>query len=157
MIWVRRYILSIVSAAIICAIVKGLIDEKSIPSRVVKMLAGALLAITVVAPLTSLELDNISEYMEGFQAEADATAQTGIAYSSDETASIIKAKTEAYILDKAQSLGVSLEAEVYLGSGTPPMPSGVTLIGNVSPYAKQKLRQYIEEDLGIPEENQKWL
>lgn len=154
--WVKQYILSVVAAAIVCAIIKTLADGKSTPSYIIKLLAGLFMALTVIAPIAKLELNDITEYVQSFQVSADAAVQNGITYSGTELAAIIKTRTQAYILDKAQSLGAQIVAEVYLNDDAPPVPCAVTLKGHVSPYAKQRLTQYIADDLGISEENQKW-
>ena len=70
---------------------------------------------------------------------------------------IIKEETEAYILDKAASLGVTLSVEVMVEDGNVPRLSGVQLSGQVSPYARQQLSTWISNDLGISKENQKWI
>lgn len=157
MTWVRQYILSVVAAAIVCAIVKALMEDKSTPSVVVKMLAGVLMAVTVIAPFVKMDIGDITDYINSFHTNADAAVQSGVAYSTEEMGVIIKDKTQAYILDKAQTLGAEVEAEILLSDETPPIPCAVTLKGRVSPYVKQRLSQYITEELGIAEENQTWI
>ena len=69
-------------------------------------------------------------------------------------ADIIKAETEAYILDKASQLNVELSVEVTIDEEN--IPTAVTLSGEVSPYARRQLQEIIESDLGIAKENQRW-
>lgn len=154
--WVKQYILSVVAAAIICAIIKTLADGKSTPSYIIKLLAGLFVALTVIAPVAKLELRDITDYVQNFQISADAAVQSGISYSVTELSAIIKGRTQAYILDKAQSLGAEIVADVHLNDDLPPVPCTVTLTGQVSPYVKERLTQYIADDLGIAEENQEW-
>jgi hypothetical protein len=66
-------------------------------------------------------------------------------------------QTQAYILDKARSLDAELTVEVFLGDGTIPVPIGVRLEGNISPYARKLLSQMLQDDLGIPAEEQIWI
>ena len=68
---------------------------------------------------------------------------------------IIKSRVQAYILDKADSFGTSLEVEVILDQDH--IPVSVELQGNISPYARAQLTEIIEEDLGIPKEHQLWI
>ena len=68
----------------------------------------------------------------------------------------IKAQTEAYILDKAAALEVTLLVEVEMSDEPIPVPCGVRLAGDVSPHAKNKLSGIITEDLGIEKERQQW-
>ena len=62
---------------------------------------------------------------------------------------IIKQRTQAYILDKAQALNTVLEVEVTLSDDDIPVPLKVRLKGKISPYAKGRLQATIAEDLGI--------
>lgn len=68
---------------------------------------------------------------------------------------IIKVEAEAYILDKAAAMNVSLEVSVTV-EGDPPVPAAAQLSGEVSPYAKQQLEKILWEDLGISKEYLEW-
>ena len=74
----------------------------------------------------------------------------------DQTVSIIKEKTEAYILEKAESLGLDISVEINFGEADSMVPTEVRISGPVSPYAKDQLSKTISTDLGIPEERQIW-
>ena len=77
--------------------------------------------------------------------------------AKDAAGEIIKARTQAYILDKARSLDVALTVEVFLDDATIPAPCGVRIEGAISPYAKKVLSQMMKDDLGIPPEEQIWI
>ena len=89
--------------------------------------------------------------------EAEETRDDGIESASSAMADIIKQQTEAYILDKAVSLGVNIDVNVKMSDTNPPVPKEVILSGNVSPYMKNKMIQYITANIGISEENQRWI
>ena len=70
---------------------------------------------------------------------------------------IISEKTSAYILDKAESLGLSLSASVQAeDDGSGPRPVSVFLTGSAEESAKKRLTEYIEDTFGIPKERQFW-
>lgn len=155
--WIRQYLLSVTVVTIICAIVKALIDHKNGSGKIIKLLTGIFVTIVVITPLGKLEFANIQDYIQNFTAEAEAAAATGTQYRQSELRRIIKSQTEAYILDKAASLGAELQVEVYVDEGNPPLPCAVTLdITKLAPYAREQLKQYIAHELGIPEEQQVW-
>ena len=79
------------------------------------------------------------------EAQAEASAQM---------AAIITQQTQSYILDKADTLGVCLEVGVELNEEM--VPWRVTMAGEASPYARQRLEGIIQDDLGIPAERQVW-
>ena len=153
---IRQYLLSVVAAAIICGVTTNLLGKKGTFGAVLKLLTGLFLAITVVSPLTKIQLIDFYEYADNLSIESGALTQQGQTMANEELRAIIKSRTEAYILDKAASMGSDLRVEVKLSDSDPPQPASVTIEGAVSPYAKQRLKELIANELGIPEENQVW-
>ena len=81
-------------------------------------------------------------------------AAEGTALAADAKADIITAQVEAYILDKAALYQAPVTVDVTLDEeGT---PVSVRLSGAVSPYAKTRLSEMMETDLGIKKEAQQW-
>ena len=154
---VGAYVLSVTAAGIICGLVTAILGEKSPYSGMIKMLAGIFLAIAVVSPLTDIRLDFLDGYIDNLKQDGDTAVQSGVQKSEEAIGLIIKSKTEAYILDKATSLGATLSVEVMVENGNVPQISGVQLSGQVSPYAKLQLKTILTNDLGIPKENQIWI
>lgn len=149
-----QYVFSVTAAAIICGIVMSITQKSSI-QPILKLVCGMFLAFTVVKPVTQIDLAELMEVSLPYSQDAVQAADLGENSSQEAMAAIIKDETEAYILDKAAALNVSLEVEVTL-DGDPPVPTAVRLSGEVSPYAKQQLEQILYEDLGISKENQQW-
>lgn len=147
--------LSVVSAALIVAIITGLFRGKDASAVVVKMIAGLFLAFTVVRPLVALDLSGLDHYLEHFSQEGSDAAQAGEELARDTYNSYIKAETQAYILDKARDYGATLEVDIKLDDNG--VPWGAELTGNVSPYAKAALSGAMETELGILKENQQWI
>ncbi len=122
-----------------------------------KLLVGLFMALTILAPWGSLQLQRWGSMTEGFLAEASQAAADGSQQSWDSLAAIIKERCEAYILDKAAQLKLQLTVEVTLSGDSIPSPEAVTLRGNASPYARQRLQEIITQDLGIAKEDQLWM
>ena len=74
-----------------------------------------------------------------------------------EQRTFIKKETEAYILDKAVSLGADISVSVTVSDSAPLTPIKITIKGAVSPYVNKVLKSYLEEQFGIPEEAQIWI
>lgn len=152
---IREYLLSVIAAAILSGIAVSLLGKKGTIGATVKLLSGVVMILTVAGPLADIRLDGqlalFSELTD------DAYVASGENSAREAMAEIIKAKTEAYILDKAEELGVTLSVTVSLSQEQIPTPSAVILTGNVSPYAKQSLAQMLVEDLGISTEAQTWI
>lgn len=153
---IKEYLLSVTIAAIICSLITSLVGNKGAFSAVVRTLCGIFLALTALSPLIDLKLDDISSYFREFGLEADSAAAAGSVMADEASAAIIKSELEAYILDKASALGVSISVDVKLDNTGTPLPVSATLSGSVSPYAKKQLQEVIANELGIPEERQIW-
>ena len=154
---IRQYLLTVISAAFLCGIINGIIGKNGSYGTIVKLVSSLVLVLTVISPWTKIKLQDLSQYTEGLMHEAETITQNGEAFALSQSTSIIKSKTEAYILDKAASIGLNIEVEVTLCESVPHIPCAVKITGNASPYLKQKLHKIITNDLGISEDNQLWI
>ena len=153
---IRDYLISISSAALICAVATRLVSKGTVGS-VVKLMAGILMALSIVSPLLRIRLDELTDMMDDIQISAEEIAAEGENSARRDMEELILAQLQSYILDKAESMGVELTVEIELESQGLPIPCAVTLRGSVSPYAKSVLSDYIAENLGIEAEAQTWI
>ena len=154
---IRQYLLSITAAAIICSILMSILGKKGMYSSVIRMLCGLFMAYTMISPVMKIRLKDFETYLGELSIEANSAVSWGIQSAEEASAEFIKEKTETYILDKASSMGLSIEAEVRLAEEGDRTPYSVLIKGNVSPYAKKQLQTWLKEEFGIPEENQIWI
>ncbi len=155
--FIRTYMLQITAAAIICGILTGILGKKGLLGTTVKLLAGIFMVLAVLAPWVNFHFDSLESFMDGISFDASSAVADGEYSAMNAMKTIIKDRTEAYILDKASTLGAQLKADVSLSSDEMPAPIGVTISGQISPYAKSVLSAYIVDDLGIKLEDQKWM
>lgn len=153
----KGYLLSILAAATICGIVTKLTAGQTLTSGIIKLIAGLFLTVTIVSPFVKLQIGNLATYFEDLEARTEDIITDGEISVRNELKQIILQNTEAYILDKASSYGVTLQVRAEIGNLDTMIPNSVTLEGNVSPYIKQQIQKLIAEDLGIPEEKQIWI
>ncbi len=151
---VKGYLLSVICGAIVCALVGSLTDRKGSAGVLLKLISGVFLIFTVISPIRTLPLEELSLVTEHIRQDAVSASALGQAYSKESMASYIKAETEAYILDKATGLHTSITAEVFLNDQL--QPESVLITGPVSDYARFRLETILEADLGIAKENQQW-
>lgn len=121
-----------------------------------KLIAGLFLTFTVISPVANISFESISDFASGYSYAGAQAAAAGESLTKETIAASIKARTEAYILDKATTFDVELKVEVTLSDEDIPYPQDVRLSGKVSPYAKAQLQAIIAEDLGIEKERQIW-
>lgn len=153
---VAGYLLSITAAVIVCAIAKHLIGEKNTSGKLVKVICGVFIAVTIIAPIVDFRIDKYIENVEQYLSDGTACADMGTQMAETEMADIIKQQMEAYILDEADRLSVKLTADIRLSEDGSMLPEEVVINGAVSPYNQKVLSEYIEERLGISRENQTW-
>ena len=153
MTFLRSWLLSVTACAVLVSIVQQLTDGGTM-KKIVRFVGGMVLMLAMLRPLLSLTFD-LPELDGGHYREAvEALKETLNAEQDSALSDSIAAQTQAYIEDKASSLGLSVRAEVQtaLRDGVP-FPDSVTLYGENS----AALSAYIVQELGIAEENQLWI
>lgn len=152
----KQYIISIVSVAVISAILMRVVSGKTSSQKFVRLMCGIVMIITIVSPWTRLSIDEYVKYFESVRSDALSTKEDGEAYLQRQLQRSIKENTEAYILDKAVLLGADIHVSVICDTSDIPVPVSVELSGNISPSAKIRLQQILQKDIGIPEDKQIW-
>lgn len=152
----RSYLLSVIAAAVICWMATALMRKDGAVSALGKLLAGVFMTVTILSPVVTWKLPNISVYADQFSADASEAVAMGKCVSNEAMASIIKQQCEAYILDKADDFGARLTVTISMSEDSLPVPCAVEVTGDCSPYARLRLMEIIQEDLGIGEEAQTW-
>ena len=150
---VAQYILSVTGAAMLGAILKSLAGQGSL-GALIQMLTGIFLALTILAPVVTLELPDPTRWFSEFSMDGQALSAEGEALAADAMGDIITARVEAYILDKAALYQARITAAVTLDETG--QPYAVRIQGDVSPDTKSRLEEMLENDLGIKKEAQQW-
>ena len=149
---IRRYVITLTAAAMLCALVKAITAGRKGQEKILSLVCGIFLLATALGPL--LRLPDLSDPTAQVQAEADRMASQAEDETKRQMAAIISEEAASYILDKADALGLQLEVQVELDAEL--LPCGVRLQGAASPYARSQLSGQIETELGIPKERQVW-
>ena len=152
----KNYIFSIITAAIVCGIVKIFLNDKTAVGRIGGMVCGIYMVVTLIAPIKDISFSGIGSYLNGLSLDAGAYAHEGTIAAEIQLVDIIKTQTEAYILDKANRMGLGISVEVELDVNNSNVPCGTIVNGAISPYAKEVLSNFIEDNLGISKEKQRW-
>ena len=154
---IREYLIQVTAAALICGIINTIVGKKGSVAATVRVMTVILMTVTMASPLVKLRISGVSDFLRDIRIESEAYTQQGSDSSKETMQTIIKEKAEAYILDKAASLGADIRVELVLSEDALPVPVSVTLRGAVSPVGKRKLQEMIRDELGIPLEEQKWI
>lgn len=149
---VREWILSVVVISMLVSLSQVLVPKGSFV-HVSNFIGGLLLLVTLLAPLSQVGDWELPQGWEGYQNQIQLQQEYLAQAQQESLQQGIEDLTQAYILDKAESLGITCQVEVVTAiqdSGTP-LPVGVTF--NV-PY-NADLSLYVES-LGIGQEGQTW-
>ncbi|MBQ3503321.1 MAG: stage III sporulation protein AF [Oscillospiraceae bacterium] len=149
-----EYVVSIAAAALVCGIVGNLMP-KGTAKEILKLVGGLFLMFTVIRPIANIQIPDLAMGEESYREEAALAVSEGESMIYASIAGSIKQELEAYILDKARSLGTELEVQVLL-EDRGYIPISLYLEGNASPHARNALIQFLTEELGIQEEKIQW-
>lgn len=151
----REWLLGVACTALILAAAEGLAPEGGV-KKVCRLAGGLALLLAAVGPLLRLDGGAIAraagEYRTAAQGyEERLTEQNNFLYQT-----IIEDTTAAYIVDKAEELGILCQAEVTCSNGENgvPCPWEVTARGVWTEEGRAALGRLLEDDLGIPPQRQ---
>ena len=155
--FIRSYMLRLICAAILCGIINGLAGKKGTLGATVKLMTGIFMIFCFVSPWMNMRIGNLGNFFSDISVSADGLVDSGEKDAQDALSAIIKAKAEAYILDKAKSFGAELKVEVRVDGSELPVPCAAVIKGSISPYGKKQLSSMIADELAIALEDQLWI
>lgn len=145
----KEWLLGMTAVAMLLALADYLVPEGG-AKGVCRLAGGLVLMLAAVGPVLRLEQADFSSLLGCWEEDAAAVAaEDGAALYE----SIIAQQCSAYILDKAEDLGISCRVEVSCERGEEgvPVPVGAKVEGVWTQAQREALCQAIAEDLGIPE------
>ena len=151
----KQWLLGVVLTAFAGVLARDL-TPKGRQQAMVRLAGGLLLTLAILTPLRGLSAPEALP--EGAVELRRRTQELSETYRKDgqrALAAVIEERTQAYILDKADRLGLACRAAVTAAAGESgiPLPDTVTIYGRFSP----ELAACIEEEVGIPAEKIIWL
>ena len=152
----RGYLMGILAAALVCALVLRFSDSKSLVGVSIKMVAGFLMLTAVLGPWLELETDGLFTWTDELSTDGSAFVSEGEKMAEDFYRDSIKQQLEAYILDEAKAYQCELSVEVILSDEVLATPRQIRLSGDIAPYARQALTNSLAEKLGLSREDLIW-
>jgi len=155
---IRIWVLGLTGAAFLAAIAMTL-TPKGRPRSVVGLVAGLVTVVALIAPILEFDYAAFAQNVSGFEVSLEARTEEWELQQERLTSLIIRERSEAYILDKAESLGlVGLDIEV----ATARSPDGwhypyrVWVSGTYTSSQQRALSEFLAGTFGIPAERQYW-
>lgn len=153
---IRQYILGIVAASVLCSIIIRLVNAKTANATLIKTICSIALTICIISPLVGFDLLDTVKYDINDYLDGETYATDSFSTTQKQIQTVIKERTQAYVLEKAKSYDCDLHIDITISKEAPYKPISAHASGQISPAVKQKLQQIMEADLGIPRERQLW-
>lgn len=150
----NHYAFSIIGCAVICGAIQIFLDDPR-QKKLFQLMSGTVLVIVVLRPLSSVDLHPILEAEWIKAPPADSVVEMGKDLARKEQEQYIKEACEAYILEKAEDLGMSISAEIGLDKDL--VPAFAKIVTESEAEMQDALELVLEADLGITKENQIWI
>ena len=147
----KGWLTAVLTTAVMLTVAEKLVPEGSL-RKIASITGGLILLLVLVQPVTKLQ---VGQLRLDYGAYADAVRQRQQELQAENTAEmaeLIAERTEAYILDKAASLGISCQAVVTTAPGEDGLPCPVA--AELSCPPSEALAECLESELGIPKERQ---
>ena len=142
------YLLRLICAAILCALVEALSGTGGIR----KLAAGIFLTLVAFSIPVELELPKLDP--AGLRRNAEIAASEGMEQAQTARADIITEALGAYVWSKAQALGLEVTAQIELDGEL--RPARLELTGEAPPRERELLVDTLTRDLGLTEEAVTW-
>lgn len=149
-----NWILALTATGLICGAVRALTPAGTV-KKAVTAVCGFAMAAAMLSIVGDVDALGISRYAARYNEEARIYTDSALQGARAQTRFIIEERCEAYILDKAALLNVSLGGVEVTARWSDEgfwYPAAARLSGKRSP----ELSRILAAELGIPEEDQIW-
>lgn len=153
---IRTWILSVTVSAIVIAAAEAVMPAGPV-KKVGRLIGGLILVLGVMQPLVTMDYEDLYAMVNALP--ANAISQEQLEQKTEDTMKgIIEEELAAYIVDKAAELGAACTAEVTCAEGENGVPTPVEAVvtGPLTPAQKQGLIRYLDRELGIAREYQRY-
>ncbi|MGM9521650.1 MAG: hypothetical protein ACI3VB_04145 [Oscillospiraceae bacterium] len=155
---IRSWILCITGTALVCSAAMALTPE-GMAKKAVRLICGLALMIALMGIAVKLDYGSLSLYMSEYRQKAEDTVSDAVSESSKQTRYIIEKECEAYILDKAETIGIGLYEVSVTAKWSEDgywYPASAKMTSEPDEEKSRELALKISAELGIPEEAQIW-
>ena len=155
---IRAWVLGLTGAAFLASLAMAL-TPRGRPRAVVGLVTGLVTVVALIAPVLEFDYAAYARNVHDFEQSLAARAEEWEAAQARVTSLIIRERSEAYILDKAESLGlVGLDVEVATARNAAGWiyPQRVWITGPYSADQQSELSAFLAVTFGIPAERQYW-
>jgi len=149
------WVIGITCAAMALAAVQMLVPDGAL-RKVANLAGGLILLLVLAAPLTKLEISELTLALTEYRMKETGSSALLELENKRLVLEIVEEQTAAYILEKAEEMGIRCAVDVYCvcNDDGNVFSESVTIEGRISENEKEKLSRWIEHNLAILKENQ---
>ena len=152
---VRGWLMAVIAVSLLCAVADALMPPGAV-RRAGKLVCGLVLLGTVLSPVAGLDAESGQRWLDGYLSGLDSREEELEKTVNGHMKGIIEQRCAAYIVDKAEEMGIPCQAEVtfsYDEDGVP-CPWEATARGVWTQEGREAVGRLLEDDLGIPPQRQ---
>ena len=156
---IRSWLLRIVACGFLVSLAE-LIPIPKTAKRAMKLCCGCLMILTVLRPLIGLDLSAIGDQLFRLEGGDSMTVEQAEEENRIILRKLISDQTNQLLREKANELGTEaeFETELRLDEATGIwIPWSIEIRGAFTPEQRAALADYLEQELDIPAERQRWL
>ena len=149
----REWLTAVAAVTLLLSVAQLLVPPGNL-REIASFVGGLILLVAIMQPLLKIDLSDIQLDFSSYQGAVEQRQAELENTQKEELTSLIEAETEAYISDKAKSMGLTLKVRVTAEAdeGGMPVPVRVEITG---PWSGG-LSGWLETELGLPAERQVW-
>ena len=149
----REWLTAVAAVTLLLSVAQLLVPPGNL-REIASFVGGLILLAAIMQPLLKIDLSDIQLDFSSYQGAVEQRQAELENTQKEELTSLIEAETEAYISDKAKSMGLTLKVRVTAEAdeGGMPVPVRVEITG---PWSGG-LSRWLETELGLPAERQVW-
>lgn len=154
---IREWLTGIIAAALLLCVVYGIIPDGPV-KRVGKITGGLVLMLALLRPVAGLNLETLSANLTNYRVEAGSYGENIEEANGRLMKTIIEERSAAYILERAEALGMDCKITVTCKTGEDryPYPYEATITGSLSKEEKKTLTAMLKADLAIGADRLHW-
>ena len=155
---IRTWLMGIICCAAVVALAEAIMPKGTV-RKIGMTIGGLVLMVTILQPVLSFDFGRLSGLMARYRLEAEEDSRRLAEENQTLMGDIIEEQTAAYIADKAEELGASVQVDVtcQLDETGFPYPTAVTVSGNLTEEQRDSLSRCIEGDFAVPVEHQNFV
>lgn len=155
----RGWVIGITGMSLITSVVMAIVPKGRV-RKTVSLVCGMGMIVVLVSPVLNFDYDTFAQYISGYAYETDLPGKNMDEENERLTRLIIQEEVNAYILDKAQSIGfvdAKVSTQTKMDGEGAWYPWEVTIEGSfTSEQQRLELQNTIEGDIGVPPDRQYW-